>query len=262
MNRDTLTNYFDDGWYRTGDVGELDSEGYLRIKGRTKNMILSASGMNVYPEDIEAELNRTAGVKEACVLGREQGGQTVIHAVLLLNEDGGDGKAIIQAANANLADHQKIQTFSVWDKPDFPRTTTMKVQRRFVLEALHAQPGGETEASTDPAAERDPIYDIIRSLSKVPAERIVPAATPGLDLQIDSLSRVELVGIIEEELRVELDESLITEQTTIAELEAFVASQQKASGPKHTLWPLTPWVICLRRLLQFGFIRPMPALKK
>jgi len=98
-------------------------------------MILTASGMNVYPEDIEAELSRTPGVKEACVLGREQGDQTVVHAVLLLEEGCHDGKSIVEAANANLADHQKIQAFTIWDKPDFPRTTTMKVQRRFILEA-------------------------------------------------------------------------------------------------------------------------------
>ena len=253
---DLQEKYFTNGWYRTGDVGEIDSEGYLRIKGRTKNMILTASGMNVYPEDIEAELNRIQGVKEACVLGKDQEGQTVIHAVLLLAEDVNDGKAIVEAANANLADHQKIQAFTVWDKPDFPRTTTLKVQRRFVLEAL-AEKGDEGIEATVPVDNEGPVYEIIRSLSNAPASRITPTATLGLDLQMDSLSRVELVGVIEEELRVELDESLITDQTTIAELEAFVADQNKTSGTKYKLWPLTRWAVCIRRLLQAGFIRPI-----
>jgi long-chain acyl-CoA synthetase len=97
---DLQGKYFTDGWYRTGDIGEIDPEGHLRIKGRTKNMILTASGMNVYPEDIEAELNRARGVRDACVLGREQEGQTVIHAVLLLEEGVTDGKAIVETANA------------------------------------------------------------------------------------------------------------------------------------------------------------------
>ncbi|MBN2318692.1 MAG: AMP-binding protein [Acidobacteria bacterium] len=248
--------YFTDGWYRTGDVGETDSEGYLCIKGRIKNMILTASGMNVYPEDIEAELNRTPGVKESCVLGREQEGKTVIHAVLLLSEDASDGKAIVATANANLADHQKVQAYTVWDKPDFPRTTTMKIQRRFVLEALEANHGVATEA-TAPVENGDPIYGIIRSISNVPANRVTPTATLGLDLQLDSLSRVELVGIIEEELRVELDESLITDRTTVGELEEFVASQRKTSDTKYKLWPLTRWAVCIRRLLQAVCIRPV-----
>ena len=253
---DLYERYFIDGWYRTGDVGEVDGNGYLRIKGRTKNMILTASGMNVYPEDIEAELSRTPGVKEACVLGREQGDQTVVHAVLLLEEGCHDGKSIVEAANANLADHQKIQAFTIWDKPDFPRTTTMKVQRRFILEALDSVHDNGAEIS-EAVAHAGPIYDIIRSLTKAPANRVTPEATLGLDLQIDSLSRVELVGMIEEELRVELDESLITDQTTVAELEAFVASQAKGTGSKSINWPLTQWAVLARRILQAGFIRPL-----
>jgi long-chain acyl-CoA synthetase len=254
---DLQDKYFIEGWYKTGDIGEIDKKGYLRIKGRTKNMILTASGMNVYPEDIETELNRTPGVREACVLGKEQENQIVIHAVLLLDAGGGDGKAIVAAANANLADHQKIQAFTVWDKPDFPRTTTMKVQRRFVQEALQSKHSAATDMSSASAAEEGPIYEIIRSLSSAPADRIVPTATLGLDLQMDSLSRVELVGVIEEELRVELDESLITDRTTIAELEAFVAAQNKTSGSKSKLWPLTRCAVCARWLLQAGFIRPV-----
>ena len=253
---DLHEKYFIDGWYRTGDVGEIDSEGYLRIKGRTKNMILTASGMNVYPEDIEEELNRNPGVKEACVLGTEQNGQTVIHAVLLTEEGESDGKSIVEAANANLADHQKIQAFTVWDKPDFPRTTTMKIQRRFVLEALQAERVKETSASAANGTS-SPVYDIIRSLANVPADRITADATLGLDLQIDSLSRVELVGIIEEELHVELDESLITDRTTVGELEEFVAAQKKSSATKSRVWPLARWAVCNRWLLQAGFIRPI-----
>jgi long-chain acyl-CoA synthetase len=253
---DLQEKYFTDGWYRTGDIGEIDLEGYLSIKGRTKNMILTASGMNIYPEDIEAELSRTRGVREACVLGREQGSQTVIHAVLLLEEGVTDGKAIVETANANLADHQKIQAFTIWDKPDFPRTTTLKVQRRFVLEALESELDAGVKTPL-PVENASPIFEIIRSISNAPVDRIVPTATLGLDLQMDSLSRVELVSIIEEELRVELDESLITDQTTIAELEEFIASQKKTPETKYKLWPLTRWAVWIRRLLQAGFIRPI-----
>jgi long-chain acyl-CoA synthetase len=133
----------------------------------------------------------------------------------------------------------------------------MKVQRCFVLEALQAKHPEGTGPSFATAADAGLIYDIIRSLSNAPADRIVPAATLGLDLQIDSLSRVELVSIIEEELQVELDESLITDKTSIAELEEFIAAQKKTPGSKSRLWPLTRWAVCARWLLQAGFIRPV-----
>ncbi|MDH4232928.1 MAG: 1-acyl-sn-glycerol-3-phosphate acyltransferase, partial [Nitrospirota bacterium] len=102
-----------------------------------------------------------------------------------------------------------------------------------------------------------PLYEIIRSVSKVPAGEMKPSAALGLDLQIDSLSRVELVSIIEEELGVELDESRVTDRTTIAELEELVSSQKKVAGAKVKKWPLAWWAVAARRLLQSVFIRPL-----
>jgi len=253
---DLHEQYFTDGWYKTGDVGEIDREGFLRIKGRTKNMILTASGMNVYPEDIEAELCRTSGVKEACVLGMEQEGQTVIHAVLLLDGSAADAKEIINTANSHLSGHQKVQAFTVWDQPDFPRTTTMKVQRRFVMEALKKKDDKLADAPADQPAT-SPLYHIIATVSKIPASEMKPTSTLGMDLQMDSLSRVELVGIIEEELGVELDETHVTDTTTIADLEKLVASQKRAVRSKIKHWPLTPWAVLARRILQAIFVRPL-----
>lgn len=254
---DLEAEHFVDGWYRTGDVGELDGDGRLRIRGRTKSMILAPNGMNVYPEDIEAELDRTPGVGGSCVLGLERDGRTVIHAVLLLDGAAPDGKRAVEAANARLADHQKIQSFSVWDQPDFPRTTTLKVQRRFVQEALEAAKGPAAGPPRPAEGGAGPLGGILRSLSRVPADRIVPSATLGLDLELDSLSRVELVGAIEEEFRVELDESLVTDRTTVAELEGYIASQGKAPEAKARLWPLSRWAVCGRWLLQACVIGPL-----
>jgi long-chain acyl-CoA synthetase len=241
--------YFKDGWYMTGDVGEIDDDGFLHIKGRTKNMILTASGMNVYPEDIEAELNRIPGVKDSCVLGLERNGKPVIHAVLLLEEKGVEAKSIIERANMNLADHQKVQAYSVWNKPEFPRTLTMKIQRRFVKQALCEErgEGGETAESRTALS---PLYEIICSISKTSISDLKPEAALGLDLQIDSLSRVELASLIEEKLGVDLDEALITDRTTIADLEDLIASQGKVTRSKVRKWPLSLWAMFARSFLQ------------
>lgn len=253
---DLHDQYFSDGWYRSGDIGELDGEGFLRIKGRTKNMILTASGMNVYPEDIEAELNRIPGVKDTCVLGLEQDAKTIIHAVLLLADSEMEAKAIIEIANANLADHQKVQAFTVWDKPEFPRTPTMKIQRRFVMDALQKKHDEVVDDTETPAASK-PLYQIICSVAKISMSEIKPTAALGVELQMDSLSRVELVSVIEEELGVEMDEALVTDTTTIEELETHISSQKKVAPSKVKKWPLSPWAVFLRRILQLVFIRPL-----
>jgi long-chain acyl-CoA synthetase len=60
-----------EGWYHTGDLGTMDSEGNVFIKGRSKNMLLSANGQNIYPEEIEDKLNSMAMVVESIVIQKE-----------------------------------------------------------------------------------------------------------------------------------------------------------------------------------------------
>ena len=81
-SRDAFTK---DGWFRTGDLGEIGPDGWLIIKGREKELIVTGSGVNVYPDELEAVLNKIAGVKESCVIGVERGGGEEVHAVLLLD---------------------------------------------------------------------------------------------------------------------------------------------------------------------------------
>ena len=108
----------------------------------------------------------------------------------------------------------------MWDKPDFPRTPTLKIQRRFVLEAFGEMQAEKAEATDAPDVSA-PLLEIIRSVSKAPLSEIKPAAALGMDLHIDSLSRVELASIIEEVMGVEVDEAHVTDGTTIAELESY-----------------------------------------
>ena len=127
---------FQDGWYHTGDLGYLDELGSLYLKGRKKNLIVLANGLNVFPEDIENVLHANPLVKDAAVFGlmkSDEGPQ--VHAVLLL-EDPDKAKQVIQQANKQLAAHQQIRGFTIWPEADFPRTNTLKVKRPDVLDAL------------------------------------------------------------------------------------------------------------------------------
>ncbi len=79
----TAAVFTPDGWFRTGDLGSFDKDGYLRIKGRIKNMIVGASGENIYPEEIESVINRMGYVMESLVM--EKKGKLV--ALIHLNMD-------------------------------------------------------------------------------------------------------------------------------------------------------------------------------
>ena len=125
---------FEDSWYKTGDLGFLDDDGFLFLKGRKKDLIVLANGQNVYPEDIETALGKQPGVREGVVLAIPSGDSSVeVHAALLLDDDANADDAVL-AANAVLADHQRIQGFTVWPEEDLPRTHTLKVKKQIVLD--------------------------------------------------------------------------------------------------------------------------------
>lgn len=67
----TKAAFTEDGWLKTGDLGVIDKDGYIHLRGRSKNMILGASGQNIYPEEIEDKLNSLDGVAESVVVERD-----------------------------------------------------------------------------------------------------------------------------------------------------------------------------------------------
>ena len=127
---------FQDGWYHTGDLGTQDEKGNIYLKGRKKNLIVLANGMNVYPEDIENIFMTMPDVKDAVVIGlTEEDKDPQVHGILLLN-DASNAKNIVQRVNKQLASHQQVRGFTVWPDEDFPRTHTLKVKRQEVLARL------------------------------------------------------------------------------------------------------------------------------
>ena len=80
---------FEDGWLHTGDIGEIDAEGRLLIKGRKKEMIVTPEGLNVFPEDVERVLDRQPGVRESAAVGRDR-----VQAVLVLSP-GADADEVV-----------------------------------------------------------------------------------------------------------------------------------------------------------------------
>ena len=107
---------FENGWFHTGDIGELDKDGRLSILGRKKEMIVTPEGLNVFPSDVEQVLNRIPGVRDSAVIGTDR-----VHAVLILDPRV-DKDAVVQKANNELADYQKIRSSSIWPHGKFPRT--------------------------------------------------------------------------------------------------------------------------------------------
>jgi long-chain acyl-CoA synthetase len=136
-----------DGWYRTGDIGEIGRRGNIYLKGHLKDIVVLASGLNVYPEDVERVLKAEEEVVDCIVLGlRDAAGNARVHAVVIPAVTSGDEHGRIDQAvrrsNARLSPHQRIKSFTLWEGVDFPRTNTLKVKRHEVLVGSATSRGG------------------------------------------------------------------------------------------------------------------------
>jgi len=146
-----------DGWLRTGDLGEMDEAGNIFFRGRKKDVIVTASGLNIYPGDIEAALDRQPEIKMSAVVGVE-GPRGPEPVAVLIPRRGDCGPeelaAAVERANAALARHQQVLSWRAWPEADFPRTPTQKVRKRDIVArlGLEAGGGGGLDAGRGPGA--------------------------------------------------------------------------------------------------------------
>lgn len=244
-----------DGFFKTGDMGSFDQDGFLFLKGRKKYMILGPGGQNVFPEDIETALNLDQRVKDSCVLGLEApGGAIDIHAVLILrDQQDASASAIIEQANGHLATYQHITGYSVWPDEDFPRSITRKVKREQVLKAVLEQASitGQGPNKYQPVT---PLFNLLAHIVDQDAHTLRGDMQLGADLKFDSLMRVELISGIEEQLGVVIDETRVTNATTLDQLEAMLlAPAPAATVPKTAVWPQRWWARVIRYGIQSLF---------
>src|SRR5215468_5784895 len=254
-------NESDDGWLRTGDVGEMDAEGNIFFKGRKKDVIVTAAGLNIYPDDLEAALNRQPEIKASCVIGVEGPRGPEPMAALILRGENADAAEVVRRANAQLNQSQQIRRWFIWPEADFPRTPTRKVRKPIVKEAALARTSGAPGVA--PASARDSsLIELIVSISgdqSMMSRRPEANANLSADLKLDSLGRVQLLGALEDRYQIELDEAALTPETTLGDIERMIHEGRRIDDaaeypyPKWSLrWP-TRW---LRSLAFYMLVAP------
>src|SRR2546425_5589519 len=250
------------GWFPTGDVGEIGAEGRLFFKGRKKEVIVTSAGVNIYPADLELVLGREASIKAGVVIEFEGPHGPEPLAVLILRETQANAEAAISRVNELLAPQQQIHRWFIWPGEDFPRTATQKVRKQVVGEVVRAELARAAQISGPAVASAvghsNDLVEIIARISKDESATFDPSAKLGADLKLDSLGRVELLSALEDRYQLDIDEAAFTDATTLAEVETLIRAGGHEKEPPYPYpkwqqrWPLN-W---LRIVLLYLIVLP------
>ena len=253
----------DEGWYATGDLGQLDAEGNLFFRGRKKEVIVTPAGMNVYPQDLEAALRLQPEVRDCVVIGLERGGNAEPCAVLILREPDSDAnaivaKAIVARANETLAEYQRMRAWFVWPEEDFPRTSTGKPRGNIIRDAVAASMKGAA-GDAGSASAVSPLSELLTRVTGRSAPKLGANADLEHDLGLSSLERVELLGALEDRYQVDLSEAKFASVATVADLDKLLATA--GDGPQSQPFHYPRWTLrwparFARLVAHYSLVRP------
>jgi long-chain acyl-CoA synthetase len=191
-----------DGWLRTGDLGRLDAEGRLHLVGRKKDLILDASGKNVYPDELEELYGGSPLVKELSIVGLPDGNGHEHVACLCVTKSREDHAAVEEhfaRVSADLPFWKRVKILHFWEG-ELPRTATRKVKRPLIvaeLLRLEKATAAATQLAKEPAGSDAWLYDLLADLARKPRGTVGAQTRLAADLGFDSLLVAELTVALE-----------------------------------------------------------------
>lgn len=212
---------FEDGYFKTGDLGYFDDEGYLYITGRKKDIIVLPNGKNINPEDIENQILKISPlVKEVAVIDREGQLFAIIYPDFEAVKKAGVVNLyetikwnIIDKYNLSAPSYKKISGFTITEI-ELPKTRLGKI-RRFMLKDFL---GKQTRKKEIPEPN-DQVYLIIKDyLKNYTGVSVYPDSHIEIDLGLDSLGKVEFLAFMESAFGVSLSEDFFVENNTVEKI--------------------------------------------
>ena len=253
-----------DGLLHTGDLGYFDEEGYLYLTGRSKDVIVSGAGKNIYPVELEALYQHSSLVSEICVVGMSTDNMfEAAHAVIVPVCDDNRGRAEVEKAihqhiqerAQDLPTYQHIQTVHFWDT-ELPKTSDAVINRQRVKEILQEQLSQQTQVAPQPdpvkgsldadgnegalkltmatdtaSGVEEVIISELSRLARLPADQIRLNSNLGTELGLDSMARVELLLLLESRLQRSIPDELIAKIQTVGDVTETVKALQSEATP-------------------------------
>jgi long-chain acyl-CoA synthetase len=263
--RDDLTQQvIREGWFYTGDLGFFDRDGYLFLTGRSKDIIVLSSGLNVYPEEVEQEYARGAPIKEICIFEApspkavksdfvlwavvrpdleffKKYGEINLHHVI---------RERLDNVSKSLPPHNRIMGFTI-TLQELPRTALGKLKRFQIKDiytpevALEKTPAQKQQLSEEnqqilQLQNTGKIIEQIKRCFDIKRDIYIEDSLE-LDLGIDSLGRIELASCMEELFHVKIKDEIIgrafTVKDLVLELDAFLRNAGKLSCAEQVSAP-------------------------
>jgi len=219
-------------WLATGDIAEKESSGELKFLGRKSEVIVTAAGVNIHPEDLEAAIEEQPGVAACAVVPMETAEGPEPCAVLACRGRGELAATAVETANERLAEFQRVRRWVLWPEPDLPRTSTGKVRRKVVAEWLKkiqsaATAGTHAHGNGNGRLGRSDDW-LLTMIGQVSGEE-----HPGVgdelhlteDLHLDSLGRVQLAAAIEDRLGFVAKDGILDGVQTLGALRRLIAGE-------------------------------------
>jgi long-chain acyl-CoA synthetase len=234
-----------EGWLHTGDLGKIDRKGRLEIVGRLKDVVVSPTGENVYPDDVEKRLGDVPFVTELAVVGVDVRGSERIACLAVPSRDGGvdraerneRSRAALRRAIDELPFGQRPAIVHLYDAA-LPRTATRKVKRdevRAIVRRMIAATARPDEGATDAS----PVRSAIAAVKGVALEQVAAHASLQGDLGFDSLLLTELLEALEARFGA-IDPQRLQACSTVADVEELVQSVDGAARRSSVAPPRAP----------------------
>lgn len=225
----TAATLSEDGWLRTGDLGRLD-DGVLTLVGRAKDVVVTATGENIYLDDTEARIGPIAHVAEQTLLGVDdpRGGERLAFAYVF--EEGADkdaAEAAVRKALNKLPETFRPQVVVVVDGP-LPKTATRKVKRKDVVPMVQAILAAKANAAPAEGPALSAVRGAIAAASGDDVKTLTADTDLRSDLGFDSLLWVEVQDALEP-IYGEIDADALFACQTIGDVEKLLREQSVAS---------------------------------
>lgn len=230
----------EDGWLKTGDLGNLDSEGYLTVTGRKSSMIVLSNGKNIDPETIENKILNISKnlINEVGIVPKnEKLNAIVVPNLAEFRKQGKTNiqqyiKEIIEDYNLDTSSYKKVLHFKLVED-ELPKTRIGKL-KRFMLPNILDDNVIKKEKVPEPDINE---YKVLKDyIKKIKGFEPGPDDNLELEVGLDSLDKVELLAYIENSFGLKLDEGKFSDMSTLRKLSEFLKKEAKEFYEKEVNW--------------------------